>query len=477
MKVRSLLALLLVVTSCGPRVSPPEAPNTPWVPPKDYLEELPPAPKASEAAAEDYARIWSLPELIQLGLRNNPQTRSSFLRAEIAAEQLNGSRSEYYPQINFGGKVTRLRQDFGNAVQRTDKGPIGTIDYLLFDFGRREAKIDALRDALAAANFDHNAQMQNVVFSIEQAYYTYIGLKSLAAAQQATVNETKKNLEAAQARKEAGVATVADLLQAQTAVAGAELVLQQVRGEIDTIRGAVATSVGVSPTVPFDTPADFGTADGERLSEPVENLIARAQQDNPAVGAARARVLQASNLLTAQERAGWPTIRGNSQLAQYYREMGERSENYALTIQLTFPLFTGFAYTHAVRQAEAEKKLAESQLQDTAQAQALNIWTDYTRVQTAAARIISARALVDSATQSQDVTLGRYKEGLGNILDLLSSQRALSEARAQSIQARADYLISLAMLRRDVGSMLSSNPAPVQSSSTQSNVTTAATQP
>jgi outer membrane protein TolC len=49
------------------------------------------------------------------------------------------------------------------------------------------------------------------------------------------------------------------------------------------------------------------------------------------------------------------------------------------------------------------------------------------------------------------VARGRYQDGDGDILDLLSAQRALAEARAAQVGARLGWYISLAQLARDAG--------------------------
>ena len=73
--------------------------------------------------------------------------------------------------------------------------------------------------------------------------------------------------------------------------------------------------------------------------------------------------------------------------------------------------------------------------------------------QTAARRVGTSRDLLESATQSERVAYARYKEGVGNLLDLLSAQSALALARAQEIQSRSDWLIAVARLARDTGTL------------------------
>jgi outer membrane protein TolC len=49
------------------------------------------------------------------------------------------------------------------------------------------------------------------------------------------------------------------------------------------------------------------------------------------------------------------------------------------------------------------------------------------------------------------VALGRYREGTGDILDLLLAQRTLAVARAQQINARLAWFTALARLARNAG--------------------------
>ena len=62
-------------------------------------------------------------------------------------------------------------------------------------------------------------------------------------------------------------------------------------------------------------------------------------------------------------------------------------------------------------------------------------------------------ALVASAEQSERVALGRYKAGVGSVLDVLSAQSALASARVQRIQAEMDWNVYRASLAQAMGSL------------------------
>jgi outer membrane protein TolC len=81
----------------------------------------------------------------------------------------------------------------------------------------------------------------------------------------------------------------------------------------------------------------------------------------------------------------------------------------------------------------------------------LQVWTSYYALETATQLVRTSSDLLASAEQSERVALGRYREGVGTILDLLAAQSALASARSQDIQARAGWFIALAQLARDTG--------------------------
>ena len=65
----------------------------------------------------------------------------------------------------------------------------------------------------------------------------------------------------------------------------------------------------------------------------------------------------------------------------------------------------------------------------------------------------AAVELLTAAQQSSDVALGRYREGVGTIVDVLLARSALASARADEIQARWEWRTALAQLAHDVGAL------------------------
>lgn len=398
-------------------------------------------------AASLHAETLTLERVVDVALQNNPLTREAYLRARAAEAALGSARSEYYPDVDLNASLSRVRNANGTTNAFT---PSVALNYLLFDFGGREARVGQARQTVLAAGFAHDQVLQDVILITERAYYQYLDAKALLAAQSATLAERKASLDAANARHEAGVATVADVLQARTALSQAQLTYDTIEGNLRAIEGALATAMGVAPTttvdvgeLPLDVPADT-------VLEAVDTLIETAQKSRPELAEARALAERASLRIREIRSEGLPEITTSASTGLSVGT-GNTTGNYAAIVGLRFPLFTGWRNTYDIREAELNAEVAREQVRDVAQQVSLDVWTSYYALRTAKQRLATSRDLLASAQQSADVAAARYREGVGTIVDVLTAEAALESARAQEVQARTDWFLALAQLAHDTG--------------------------
>jgi outer membrane protein TolC len=79
------------------------------------------------------------------------------------------------------------------------------------------------------------------------------------------------------------------------------------------------------------------------------------------------------------------------------------------------------------------------------------VFTSYYNLRTATVKVKSSDDLLRSAQANYDVASGKYKQGVGNILDLITAQAALATARSEAATARWTWYSALAQLSHDVG--------------------------
>jgi outer membrane protein TolC len=158
---------------------------------------------------------------------------------------------------------------------------------------------------------------------------------------------------------------------------------------------------------------------------------------------------------------GLPTLSaaGAASRVYFYNSTGlPFATNYSGSLLFRFPIFTGGRNTYETHEAREQVRVAEGQADTLEDQVVLQVWTSYYNLKTAAQRVKTARDLLASATQSQEVAAERYRAGVGSILDLLVAQSAYANALAQETQARSDWFVALAMLAHDTGSL---GPPPV----------------
>jgi outer membrane protein TolC len=194
----------------------------------------------------------------------------------------------------------------------------------------------------------------------------------------------------------------------------------------------------------------------------VNALIAQARARRPDLKAAEAQEHAARASVDLARANGLPTLSLGSgpSWAGGNRDTISSHSN-AIGLTLTLPLFSGFNTTYNVRTAQARVDVAGAQRDNVRLQVAFDVWTAYQSLITATQAIRTTADLLASAEQSENVALGRYKAGVGSILDVLNAQSALAAARLQRIQARLDWNVFRATLAKALGTLDSSllNPA------------------
>jgi outer membrane protein TolC len=184
----------------------------------------------------------------------------------------------------------------------------------------------------------------------------------------------------------------------------------------------------------------------------INALIEEARQRRPDLQAAASQVKAAEASADAARAAGRPSI-SLTVSANQYNIAGINSQGSFVGINLSVPIFSGYATTYRVRAAEAQVDVKNGQVEQLRLQVALDVWTAYQNLTTATQSLRTTADLLSSAEQSARVALGRYKAGLGSILDVLNAQSALASARQQRIQSTFDWNISRATLAQAVGSL------------------------
>ena len=233
-------ALVLLPLGCAPDPLPELQPDafvaprssTPWMPdskadraiepglgmslPLQRVESMVAAPEGTQ----------SLLHLVDFALSNRPQTRAAWERARVAAAQLGVVRGAWYPTLGITADLSYQKIYFpatGDVflINQGQFTPTLNLNYLLLDFGRREADDDRARAMLWAANLDFDRIVQQTIHDVQVRYFQLDAALALNEAAERNLELAETILEMVEERMVVGLATKPEMLLARQGLAQA----------------------------------------------------------------------------------------------------------------------------------------------------------------------------------------------------------------------------------------------------------------
>ena len=421
----------------------------------DGMAPLKPSPRLA-ARVDDAPCMNALPasaltalDAVDLALCNHPQTREVWASARVQAALVGVAQAAWLPSIDGSASINRLQFDNGSYNR---SAAALTLSWLLYDFGQRSANVENARQLLSAAAATQDATVQSLFLAALQGYYSAQATRAAVTSANEAERAARESFLAAESRYKVGVGTPADRLQAQTALSQATLNRIRAEGDARNALGTLANALG------FDAQQRIALADMPALpaelifQKEVDALIAEAQARRPDLRAAEAQLKAAEASVDLARAQGRPTV-SLAAGPSWQNSAGVVTQGGSVGLSLNVPIFTGFDTTYRVRSAAAQTEVRAAQRDRIKNQIALDVWKAYQSLTTATQSLKTAADLVASAEQSERVALGRYKAGVGTVLDLLSAQSALASARLQRIQAQLDWNVYRATLAQSMGAL------------------------
>jgi outer membrane protein len=443
-------AMLCALKCAQGQVTLSEA-EKPWQPPSGFASKQREAAELDRRTTIEADHAYTISELVDLAERYNPSTRAAWQNARAAAARLGIARSDLLPALNAMAltNTTRVGVLFDDVFVQQTLGifqPMLQLNYLIFDFGGRSARIDEARQQLVAANLTFNRTFLDVLFETMRRYYELLNSMGQREAAQANFDNAETVRKAVEARLNVGLATLPDALEARSAAAQANFTLQAAIGDVDIRRGDLLSLVGAAPS--------------ERLQvQPLAEIPTPDHFDtdvHEATEAARAEIRAARSAffptLQFQGQAGEYRSYGKQDLfpATYTGPQGEWNVN----LTLEWDLFDGGRRSNQLAEARAVEKRAQAQIDQTRDDVEQQVWTAYVTVRTAFYQRDAAAALLTASQSSYIAALRAYQLGLRSTVDVVSAQRTLAQALSSDVSARTTVLTGLADLAYRTGDLL-----------------------
>lgn len=427
------------------------------------LVAIPAALAAQEAPfiATDSMRPISQEEAVSLARRNSPNAIIARGQLRTASSAVRSAYGAFLPSLSMSMGQTK------QGGQRFDplRGPVTTpsspwqysmgfnSSLELFDGGRRFAELRSARADVDAAEANDVAQRFTIALNVKREYANVLAARESESAARAQLEQAEAQLRASVARVQAGAATMSDSLRSAIQVGNARLALITAQNNLRVASASLTRLVG-TPFLVTANPADTL----ERIDFAIDSVaLIQLAQRGPAI-------VQAERSVAAARAGEWiakssymPTItasfnyNGNRQDSSYTVTFGPYAYGRSFNIRMQLPLFNNFNREDQVLRASVAEDNAVAQLRDARLAAQQSMIQQIGALRTAEVRIRIQQASVAAAEEDLRVMQQRYALGASTLLDLLTSQSQLNQARVALIQARQDYRIARAQIEAIVG--------------------------
>lgn len=403
------------------------------------------------------------PQLMQI--LTNPQLIQQMAQPAIqqATTAFSGLLSNMASLLDAEGQsiVDAFRTDTRNLM-----GATVMLTQPLYMGGKIRAYDKITRLAEEAAGEQHSIEEQDLLVSVDEAYWRIVALQSKKKLAESFLNTVKKFDEDVEKVIAEGMATKADGLSVKVKLNEAEVAVIQVDNGLTLSRMALAQICGLPLDGNFilreeliDNDAPQGSAAGhDIISANIddEEAVSIAMQNRPELKALdiaaqvkdqQVKVARSEYLPNLALTAGYLATNPNLYNG-FQKKFGGM---WTVGVVLKVPILTWGDRIYKVRQAKAEAAIAHTRAEEVREKITLQVNQNRQKLQEAQHRLATAQRSQDQADENLRMATLGMKEGVIPVSNVLQAQTAWLSAHSTLVDAEIDVCLASLYLQRAKG--------------------------
>lgn len=427
---------------------------TSWVLEREYFQPMPTADKWWEAFADT-----TLLRLIGIAVENNYDVRTAARRIELAHQTERATKAGYYPEVGISGGWNReltastVHGEHPHEMSMSYFHLGLTVNWEIDVFGRVKSQLKADRANYYVSVEDYDAALVSLCANVAKAYFSFRMAQEEIRIAEETVDIVEKQKILADARYEAGLRPLLDVVQARMSVVQTKASIPPLRTSLRTALNQISILTGeypeklefllaYSPLPEAPMPADV--PDPQALLRRRPDIVAAEQQ--LAAAAAQIGIAKKDFLPVLSLSAGF-----GSQVHSFNQVFTKDSYYYNLSPTLSWTIFDGMA---------RNARLAEARLtmENSIDSYNLTVMTAISEVNNAMIslrgvneQIIYEEMLLKEARRQLELQTERFLQGLTGFSDIAGSQATVLQYQNTLVQLQASRLASLVTLYTALG--------------------------
>ena len=434
------------------------------------LDTAKPAPPAVPAAFEQQTTDGPWPDaswyhgfasgeldsLIGLARSNNSDIVSAVARVKQADARARQAGAALLPQLDADGNVTQFAGgSHGATAHETDWAALLSASYEIDFWGKNRAAANSAQALAGAGRADLAAVRITISNSVAASYFQVLSLRERIALARLNREAAQGVLRFTQARYAAGSVGPAELAAQRAAVANTELIIPQLQQQEVEARGALALLVGHAPEG-FDVAGESLSA----LTEPAlaAGLPSQLLQRRPDLISNESKLRSAHADLAAARAALFPSLNltaagGVQNPAVQAAVITLAGTGWSITAgaSLVQTIFDGGRRRAVVAEAAAKQEELVAGYRGAILAALLDVENALAAIRYLELQKQAEQQFADQSELAFQGAQLRYREGKGDYLAVLDSERSLYAARDQLSQYKLARLNALLGLCRALG--------------------------
>jgi outer membrane protein TolC len=324
------------------------------------------------------------------------------------------------------------------------------------------ASLHRAQAAEAAAQAKLEIAQRGLVVTVTRDYYAFTSAQRKYATAQLAAQQAQRFFDIAQRQERLGQVARSDVVKAEISSRQQRQAFDEATLAMDNSRIALAVLLFPAFNENFSVVDDMQSAPA---LPPFVDVRAMAERGNPDLRAASELLRAAGEDIRIARSASLPSLVIEAAYGIEANEFALHSRvsadpelgvlpnlGYALTVNLSVPLWDWGGTRARVRQSETRQRQASATLSQAQRQLVSNLYSMYNEAMTARAAVDSLRRVAELSTESLRLTTLRYQAGESTALEMVDAQTTAVQARNAADDAEARYRVAIAELQTLTGS-------------------------
>ncbi len=360
---------------------------------------------------------------------------------------VNGSAGWNYSKSVYGSGSLYQGAPTSTIDSRTYSTSVNS-EWTVYDGLSNYASLFRGEKNFEAAKYELLKLKQDVVFQTLSYFYDLLDAQKLLSVKEEDLKWNKKNYEIIVEKNKLGALTLADVYQQQVNLGNAELELIKAKNNYQSLQSSFLYYLGLdvleeySFVEPIENTNENQPEAGTKTDfEKISNLVSDAAANRADYTSAKLQVESASESIKIAQAGYLPVLTNSIAISSSVGSLKNlfSDRDYSFGLNLSIPIFRGWAIDNQVQLAEVAHKVKQIQLDDLTRQIKRDIQKNYLDLQASYKRLEVSRETVKAAEENRRIEEEKYSLGATTLLNVLIANSSLTNASTGLINAKYEF--------------------------------------